>query len=479
MTRPNILFLMSDEHRFDLTGFSGNQIVRTPHLDALAKTGVVFNNAYTPSPICAPARQCMMSGQLPKTCGVDGAWMDLKPEYHTFARRFSQYAYHTVCAGKLHHFGVDQMQGWTMRLASDSEIFPKYYDGLVKEEFDKYPSKPVSVKKTNETYVKEAGIKFGKYQLWDSQIFDASIDFIQSHYAHHQPNEINRPLFLKISFMQPHYPFYTNKEMFGYYLNRVPIFDEKICDHPVLSQSQIEKPVNVSKEEIRNATATYYGMVETVDAYYGKILETLKSVGQNLDDWIIIFTSDHGEMLGQHGIWEKARFYEGSVRVPLMIRYPKKFGGGKTINENVSLCDLFATLCDLSGIPSQPGLDSRTLVPLLTSSQNNWNNEVVSQIKRKNNYHVMIKQDNLKYQYYGDSIKEVLFDLKIDSHEDHNLIDNQKYTEVVKKFRIRLGELGYGTFAIDSYKNAGYLSGVEEKLTGTGKLWPEDSNPWM
>ena len=108
--RPNILFLMSDEHRPDVTGYAGNDIVKTPTLDWLANTGVTFSNAYTPSPICVPGRQCMMSGQLPKTCNCEG-WIDLAVGHMTFARRFSQYAYQTVACGKLHHFGSDIMQG--------------------------------------------------------------------------------------------------------------------------------------------------------------------------------------------------------------------------------------------------------------------------------------------------------------------------------------------------------------------------------
>ena len=101
LARPNILFLMSDEHRPDVAGFAGDKIVRTPVLDELARTGVVFRNAYCPSPVCIPSRQCMAAGQLPRTCGCEG-WTDLKPGYMTFARRFSQYAYQTACFGKLH-----------------------------------------------------------------------------------------------------------------------------------------------------------------------------------------------------------------------------------------------------------------------------------------------------------------------------------------------------------------------------------------
>ena len=115
--KPNILFLMSDEHRFDVSGFTGNRVVRTPFLDRLAKDAVIFTNAYTPSPVCIPARQCIAAGQFPRTCGVENYGQDLPPNYQTFAKTLVQGGYKTAAAGKLHHFGIDQMQGWLYRLS--------------------------------------------------------------------------------------------------------------------------------------------------------------------------------------------------------------------------------------------------------------------------------------------------------------------------------------------------------------------------
>lgn len=155
--RPNILFLMSDEHRPDVVGYEGNSVVRTPVLDELARTGTVFRNAYTPSPICVPARQCM----------------------------------------------------------------------------------------------------------------------------------------LKLSLVQPHHPYQIDAERFGYCLNRVTSFlNQTLPDHPLLSRRSVTPGVDVSEGDMRRATAAYYGIVEAVDTRYGQILETLEYVGQDLDDWIVIYTSD-------------------------------------------------------------------------------------------------------------------------------------------------------------------------------------------
>ena len=454
--RPNILFLMSDEHRADVTGYEGNSVVRTPTLDRLAESGVVFRNAYTPSPVCVPARQCLMSGQLSKTCGCEG-WKDLKAGYRTFAREFSRYAYNTTCSGKLHHQGQDQMQGWRNRIAPDAEISDAYVEDKIEAEFKRYEKSPNTGKWSNQREVEEARPVEGPYQKFDKRALQATFDYMERYFSdpvYRRPQN-HRPLLFKLSLLQPHYPFFTSQEKFDYYYDRVPIFQEEPCSHPVLSLSQQNKPVNLSEEAIRRATASYYGMISTIDDYFGQVLEHLENMGEDLDDWIIVYTSDHGDMMGEHGIWEKTRFYEGSVRVPLIIHWPEKFEGGRVVDENVNLCDLYATLCDLAGLEIPDGLDSRSLVPLMYGDTENWDNETVSQMNKN---HVMIKQDALKYQYYGEDGPEVLFDLDRDPGELENVAESPAYSDAMQRFRKRLAELGHGPDACRNYQNAGYNS---------------------
>ncbi len=451
--RPNILFLMADQHRADITGYEGNKIIKTPTLDRLADDGVVFKNAYTPSPVCVPGRQCMMSGQLPETCHCVGFWDDLKPNYMTFAKRFSQYAYNTVCSGKLHHHGPDQMQGWTKRLAPDADLAPRYVDGMIEEEFAKYKPAEGVGKWSNQRELEEARPGDGPYQQFDRLATDSALCYLTRYFddpLYHRP-ENHRPLLFKLSLLQPHYPFFTTQEKFDYYYDKVPLFKEEPCDHPVLSLSQQNKPIDISDEINRRATAAYYGMIATIDEYYEQVLNKLEELGEDLDEWIIVYTSDHGEMLGEHGIWEKTRFYEGSVRVPLIIRYPKQFKG-RVVEENVNLCDLFATLCELAGLETPDGLDSRSLVPLMHGDATNWNNESISQF----NDHFMIKRDKLKYQYYGENIPEVLFDMDKDPGENFNVAEDPEYARAISEFRQRLSSLGIGPDADPNYVNAGY-----------------------
>lgn len=456
MNRPNILFLMSDEHRLDVAGFTGNSVIRTPVLDELARDAVVFNNAYTPAPVCIPGRQSMMSGQLPRTTGCEKFGQDLPPFSMTFAQRFSQYAYMTACSGKLHHVGRDQMQGWTQRMAPDMFVSEKFIPNRVEEEFAHYPERHLRWKWPEVFEVHRARPDDdSRNQRFDNRATQAACDFIEDYFLDFTYDRAtpDRPLLLKLSLLQPHYPYICTRERLAYYFNRVdPFVDEPIFDHPSLGQRSVKVNEEATPREIRRATATYYGMIEAVDEHFGRVLDALRRAGQDLDEWIIVYTTDHGEMLGQHGVWEKYKFFEASAHVPLFIRWPKRFAP-RVVEENVNLCDLFATLCDLAGLPTPEGLDSRSMVPLMQGDNANWNNESVSQYGGRN---LMIKRDALKYQYYGEDAPEVLFDLEADPSERHNFAGEARYADALESFRRRRGELGFGPNADPDYRNAGY-----------------------
>ncbi|RRD94458.1 hypothetical protein EII17_08170 [Clostridiales bacterium COT073_COT-073] len=444
MKAPNILFLMDDQHRPDVLGFAGNPVIRTPNLDALAKEAVVFENCYTPYPQCIPARQAMMAGQYPKNCGCQKFGDDLAPGYLTFARYLAEYAYATVACGKLHHTGQDQMQGWTQRIGNemksekviqrDPEAFVKYIPSrdamrwpLVKE-------------------VKSAGIGKAYQVVSDEYTVLGAKNFILDYFnsVYYDKVRTQRPLLLKVSLTQPHYPYTAKEELFHYYLNRVPLYTDQVASaHPFLSQKQLVEGRDVSRREIQRCTAAYYAMVEQADSLFGQVLDSLRLVGQDLDDWIIIYASDHGEMLGEHSIWMKHKFYEASAGVPFFIRYPKRFRGQR-IRENVNLVDIFATLCELVDLPIPEGLDSRSLVPLLEGNTAFWHQSYQNQtLSQYNGGFLMIKQGDLKYQYYGQDMPEVLFDLAVNPEETIDFSQDKSYQQRMADFRAERIRLGF------------------------------------
>ncbi len=462
---------MADEHRADVAGFAGNGVVRTPVLDELARTGVVFENAYCPSPICVPCRQSMAAGQLPRTSGVEVYGQDLPPFSMTFARRLSQFGYDTVCCGKLHHDGPDQMQGWTRRIGSNTRVESGYIQGADKQAMAARPRRhmPYQLRDKHQWEVQNAGVGRGSHtQVPDELTLRGAELFIGNRWLDPYYDRVytDTPTMLMISFNRPHYPYLTREELFTYYLNRVPLHVEtETFGQPFLDRFQVKPGRDVTEREIRRATAAYYGMIEEIDTDYGTVLDRLRHAGQDPDDWVIVYTADHGEMLGEHGIWEKQKFFEASARVPLIVRYPRRFAP-RRVSQNVNLCDLFATLCDLTGTPLPPdeqtvngaGLDSRSLVPLMQGDASEWNDETVSQFGGTN---LMIKRGALKYQFYDrDDCRqqpEVLFDLARDPGERTNAIDDPAYANEVETFRKRSASLGFGPDA-EGYRNAGYGS---------------------
>ncbi len=441
---------MTDEHRADVAGFAGNEIVRTPVLDELARTGVVFDNAYATVPLCLPGRQCMAVGKYLCNSGVrPEPGCDLPPESPTFARLFAQYGYRTVCSGKLHHTGWDQNQGWMLRIGVDhyeGNVLLQNIAGKVDSECQRY--EPLDSLKSDVKTMQRELICSGAGPTKDKTCMDATLGFIRDNSSppncfREQPRRKEpRPLLLKVSLLEPHYPFQAEKDLLDYYLPRVrPYLDQETFPHQFLSGDYIlRQGKDVSEQDIRRATAAYYGMVENADANFGRIIDALEFAGHNLDDWIIVYTSDHGEMLGEHSSWEKGQFFEGSVRVPLIVRWPKGFDGGRIISRNVSHCDIFATLCELAGISVPEGLDSRSLVPFLRGDNPDWDNEIISEMIRKKRVlphgALMIKRDNLKYHYYGPDMPEILWDLEKNPEETVNFIDHPNYVKIVKHFRI-------------------------------------------
>ncbi len=433
MKKPNVLFLMMDEHRFDVSGFMGNGIVKTPNLDALAKDAVVFDNAYAQNPVCIPCRQCMLAGELSSTCKCTKWMEDLPPNYLTFPRVMSQYGYETVAAGKLHLVGQDQMQGFTIRIGSETRVHPDYIENVKV----KHPT-PISFKWPQHKEVARAGIGTSYWQKQDKHALDGLLMFIEEFFASpfYDRATPENPVMLKLSLNMPHYPYFTDAEKFTYYLNRVKLYQNtKKAEHPFLSMMPVDEN---DERELKRMMAAYYGMIETADDYFGQIVSALEAVGQNIDDWIVVYTTDHGEMLGEHGVMEKQKFYEGSVRIPFFIRYPQKYQG-KRVSQNVSNIDVFSTLLEMCDIPCEKKVDSRSLVPLMNGDTSNWQNEVIAQFGGEN---IMFKRDNVKYQYYLASDTQVLFDLEKDPQENINYINDEEYMEFInycKAEKIKMG----------------------------------------
>ena len=360
----------------------------------------------------------------------------------------------------MHLVGSDQLQGFKERPVGDV-AYSKVED--MKIDLDRLPKNPNddrlnlrnSVKWSDEKELRRAGPGKSPTGYADELALTGFRHYVDSHlvgtvYDRHRPNH---DYLLYLGTHAPHYPYFCKEELFRYYLPRMTDFEvETPFDHPFLGkspwpQTPLEAGKDVPRRAVQRARAAYFGMIETMDSQMGEALDALRFANEELDDWIIVYLSDHGDMLGEHGIWEKQKFFEGSARVPFIIRAPKYLPQGITVSENVSLCDLFATLCDISGLETLEGLDSRSLVPLANGDSNDWNDEVCSSFLQQGYSNVMIKRGHLKYQWYEHELQgvmpELLFDLESDPLETANCINEHQYADALAYFRARKQELGH------------------------------------
>ncbi len=417
---------MADEFRHDAAGFGGENFASTPCLDSLAEGAANFTNAYSPSPLCVPARQCLATGLYPSHAGCLHFQDDLEPGAATFARHFSENGYYTVCCGKLHHRGPDQMQGWLHRIGAEQAVrWPAAYADRVQIGRKKW---------RGAKEILEAGAGVSPLGLADDLATTGACDFLRMHFGGHNDLPPDVPVFLMVSLQQPHFPLLAPQELLDTYLSKVTVFlDSGPSGHSMLDEGRLGAKDGLSSTDFRRATAAYAAMVEQTDNRFAQVLSTLREVGQNPDEWLIVFSADHGDMLGEHGLWGKRKFYEGSVRVPLFVRGPGVVPC--TTSRNVNLVDLFPTLCQLTGLPIPEGLDGRNLFDAksedLTFSQlglDQW----------------MVKRGPWKLLLFPDA-SDVLFNLDNDPEERVNRIadpDCNHLIQELKSARIEMLDTG-------------------------------------
>ncbi|KAH6976683.1 alkaline-phosphatase-like protein [Ilyonectria destructans] len=344
--KPNILFIMADQLAApQLKMYNPKSQIKTPNLDRLASTSVQFDSAYCPSPLCAPSRMSLVSGLLPMRIGAYDNACQIASDIPTYAYYLRSNGYHTVLAGKMHFVG-DQLHGYEQRLTSD--IYPGDFGWAVN--WDE-PNTRLEWYH-NASSILQAGSCGRSNQLdYDEEVMFKSTQYLWDH-VREGPEK--RPFCLTVSLTHPHDPYTITKKYWDLYedtdidLPEVHISKNDQDPHSTrLLQVCDLWDVDLSSEQIKRAKRAYYGSVSYVDDCIGKLLETLEDAGL-AEDTIVIFSGDHGDMLGERGLWYKMSYFESSVRVPMLINYPKRFTPHR-VTQNVSTLDLLPTICDLVG----------------------------------------------------------------------------------------------------------------------------------
>ncbi|BCS24355.1 putative choline sulfatase [Aspergillus puulaauensis] len=421
--KPNILYIMADQMAAPLLAFHDkNSPIKTPNLDRLAEEGVVFDSAYCNSPLCAPSRFVMVTGQLPSKIGAYDNAADLPADTPTYAHYLRREGYHTALAGKMHFCGPDQLHGYEQRLTSD--IYPGDYGWSVNWDepdirLDFYH---------NMSSVMEAGPVVRTNQLdFDEEVIYKSKQYLYDHVR----QRTEQPFCLTVSMTHPHDPYAMTKEFWDLYEDvEIPLPKQGAIPHDQQDphSQRILKCIDLfgkemPDERIKAARRAYYAACTYVDTNVGKLLKVLDDTGMR-DDTIIVFTGDHGDMLGERGLWYKMAWYENSARVPFIVNAPKRFAP-KRVSENVSTMDILPTFADLVGAQLIKGLplDGVSLLPHLTGEDGVKTDTVLGEYMGEGTQSpvVMIRRGRWKFVY---SLIDppMLFDVQNDPLEKVNLV---------------------------------------------------------
>ncbi|MBT3344735.1 MAG: sulfatase-like hydrolase/transferase [Gemmatimonadetes bacterium] len=368
-TRPNLLFIMPDQLRADFLGCYGADFVATPHIDALASPGVRYERSYSPSPVCVAARCALLTGRNAIKNGVLGNSHFLRPDLETCGIRtwpqiLSGAGYLTAAIGKMHFYPWDAALGFEHRVICEDKrwlnIQDDYFHHLAAKGLHKLHGRE------HDGYQENRGAIISPYAIedsWDGFVGGAAVDFIENY------ND-DRPFAAMIGFPGPHCPYDPCGETLSQIdTDRLPAaapyvddLDRQLRKANIRGNSGDWNGVDYTefdeghKHKIRHH---YAALVKQIDDQVGRIMAALEATGQ-LDNTVIIFSSDHGDMLGDHGLIGKTNFYEGSCRVPMIVRQPA--GATGMVNDDVvSLADVTASLLGLAGVERPAAYDSQTL----------------------------------------------------------------------------------------------------------------------
>ncbi len=460
--KMNVLFIVSDDLTNTTLGCYGSTLCQSPHIDKLAAKGVRFDRAYCQFPLCNPSRASFLTGLRPDTLRVyENATQFRKnvPDAQSLGQTFQKAGYTVVRVGKLYHYGVpaqigtdglDDKPSWT------KTINPRGRDKDDEEKDLIFTLNPTA----------KGSARYGGTLSWlaadgtdaeqtDGMSADATIKLLEEHH--------DKPFFIACGFFRPHTPYVAPKKYFEMYprekitLPKVPAHHWQ--QHPAAAFASHKKEQEKLTDELRRqALQAYYASTTFMDAQVGRVLEALERL-QLANKTIVVFLSDHGYHLGEHGLWQKMSLFENSARVPLIIYDPRARGNGKACGRTVELVDLHATLADLCGLPvpdgndpKVPRLDGVSLKPLLDNPAAPWNRPAYTQVSRgtptvtgettgKNPWYMGYSVRTERYRYTewdGGSKGAQLYDYENDPHEWKNLADDPQYAMVVQQMKALL-----------------------------------------
>ncbi len=436
--QPNFLFVMADQMAAPAMPFSGNKTVKAPAMSRLADEGVVFENCYCNLPMCGPSRASMHAGRLPFKIGMYDNASEFRAGIPTFAHYLRSLGYRVEMSGKMHFVGADQLHGYDRR--HTTEIYPANFAWTVDW------SKGRDYRPTNLTMapVIESGPSIRTLQMdYDDEV---AYHGVQAIYDLARKRD-ERPFFLTVSFTQPHSPFVIAHDYWDRYdhddielpsVPEIPL-DEKDHLSRNLHYCQGRHEFTVTDEHRRNARHGYYGMISYVDDKVAALRKALEAC-RLADNTIIILTADHGEMMGERGMWYKQHFFEWAARVPLVVHAPDRFKPSR-VTKNVSLIDLMPTILDAAVDGPFEGyvgdrIDGRSLASALAGDPGVLDDVAISEFAADGSTGPsrMVRKGPWKYMYL-EGVDELLYNVDADPKELDNKIADPDHAPIADELR--------------------------------------------
>jgi choline-sulfatase len=424
----NLVFLFSDQHARHVTGAYGDPVVETPALDRLAREGVVFDHAYTTAPLCTPARMAMLAGQYSHRIGC---WTNsdvLASDIPTHAHSLGAAGYRPTLIGRLHSIGPDQLHGYADRRVGDhSTNWPGGHAHSLGV-----------LDKTNDPFrvsIERAGPGQSSYEVKDRDVLAETLRFLEA-----QPR--GEAFALTVGLMLPHQPYVCSKADYDRYEGRVP--DPRLAppggnaEHPYLrAWREHTGTLDLPAEWERRARTAYWGLTTSMDRMIGAILDKLDETGL-AGDTLVVYASDHGDQLGERGLWWKQTFYDQSIAIPLVMRWPGRLPAGERRATVCNLLDVAATFLDALEAPALPEGQGRSLVDVARDPRSPWLDETFAEyctdgvarwtgkapVQQR-----MIRSGRFKLVYYH-GLEPQLFDLVDDPDETTDLAQDPAHRTI-------------------------------------------------
>ena len=467
MNSPHILLILTDQQRADCLSCAGHPMLKTPNMDRLAAEGVRFSNCFTTSPLCVPARISLAMGLYPHNSNIWQNDAEVPTDADTYIRRLRDKGYHTASIGKNHLYSmegcdlyaneenfkaigfdyIEDMSG-TWGVIDGKDVRGSKDRGNNDRAKSVYTDhlKSLGLLKPLQEYLKKLDTKPDRQRRFIAEPLPIPAEhYIDSFIAdrvekHIEQYSEDKPTFMYVGFQGPHEPWDAPQEYVDQYdIDNIPdpILEKIEGDwltersrkyHKYAQYFQPERP-----RALKEITASYFGKIALIDDSIGRILAAYERKGW-LDNTVVLFASDHGEMLGDHARLSKSMFYESALRVPLIVRMPGNKTPGKVHDGFVETVDIHATLLEAAGCEPWKHQDSISLLPLMNGTVDKIRNDVLSEV----HVHYMLRTENWKIVVGKDGRTLQLFDLKKDPLEQVNLCEHPDYKEQEMEMRSRL-----------------------------------------